>query len=160
MEIDIFVVFDVVLVDGVDIVFFSIGGFDFIVIQVMEFVDDVMVISVYNVVKCGVFVFVVVGNDGFNLWMVENVVLWFMIVVVVIQDRENQGNVFLGDVQVIIGRLMFDGMGMGNVGGLLFVYVGDVVLYLNYVWNVSVCEGGVLDLFIVLGKQGCNNLFI
>lgn len=160
METDILAAFDAALADGVDIVSFSIGGFDPTAIQVTEFADDVMAISAYNAVKRGVFVSAAAGNDGPNPWTVENVAPWFMTVAAATQDRENQGNVLLGDAQVITGRSTFDGTGMGNVGGLPLVYAGDAALYSNYVWNASVCEGGALDPSIVSGKQGCNNLFI
>lgn len=60
--------------DGVDVIFFSVGG------DVVFYDVDGIVIGVFGVVKRGIFVFCLGGNSGFEYGMVLNIVLWMMIV--------------------------------------------------------------------------------
>lgn len=146
---DILAGYDAALADGVDVISFSIGAISGG--EVAEFADDVMAISAYSAVKRGVFVSASAGNDGPALFTVENVAPWFMTVAAATQDRENQGNVSLGDGQVVIGRSNFDGSGMAN-GPKPLLYAGTAPLYSNFIWNASVCQRGALDPSLVLGK--------
>jgi len=76
--VDIVVVIDDVIIDGVDVINYLVG----------DNVDNFSVVELVflNVVAFGVFVFVVVGNVGFGASMVDNVMLWEIMVVVGIYD--------------------------------------------------------------------------
>lgn len=52
------------MVDGVDVIFFFVGG------EVEKYEVDLIVIGVFGVVKSGIFVFCLVGNFGLGLGMV------------------------------------------------------------------------------------------
>lgn len=96
-----------------DVILVFIGFlFDLVIGVIFEFVDDYYVIVFYNVVKKGVFVFLVGGNDGFMVVIIIYVVFWMMIVGVFIMDCDIVVSVVFGNGEVLFGWLIYDGKGL------------------------------------------------
>lgn len=143
--------FDDAWADGVDIISMSIGSKLEPGERVEEFQFDDYAISAYEAVKRGIFVSAAAGNSGPAEMTVANVAPWFMTVASATQDRENQGNVLLGDGQVIIGRSAYDGTGMRS-GGYPLIYGRDAAISTNLAAGASFCQEGTLALQLVAGK--------
>lgn len=138
---DFVFVIDQVVVDGVDVINYLIGGG---VVSIVLVLEDIVF---FNVVVVGVFVVISVGNDGFDLVIVDYVLFWYMMVVVLI-------------ILIWEGIVQFDGFEqVGVLVSVLFgesvigllIYVGDVVVVGVVVMDVQFCLFGIFDFVKVFG---------
>ncbi|KAG0599283.1 hypothetical protein M758_12G140100 [Ceratodon purpureus] len=145
---DLVAAIDQAVLDGVDVISFSIGGF-----SQLEFHSNPIAIATYNAVNQGVFFSASAGNDGPSAGTVENVTPWVTTVAAATQDRDLNAPVELGDGTKLSGRSPFDGTGLNGNLILPLVYAGDAAIDASVAWNASVCQAAdFLDVTLVQGR--------
>lgn len=83
--------FDDAIADGVDIISVSIGGYS------RDLMDDVLAIGSFHAMKRGILTVCAGGNEGPDLWTVNNVSPWVFTVAATTLDRKFKTMVQLGN---------------------------------------------------------------
>ncbi|GLT84481.1 hypothetical protein SLE2022_027070 [Rubroshorea leprosula] len=100
---DILAAMDQAILDGVDVLSLSLGGFD------TPYYRDNIAIGAFHAIKNGVFVSCSAGNSGPDVSSVSNTAPWITTVAASYLDRSFLATVKLGNKQTLMGSSMFTG---------------------------------------------------
>lgn len=146
---DVVAAIDQAVIDGVDVISFSISGFG----QLAPLHSDPFSIAAYNAMKQGIFFSAAAGNAGPAPFTIDHAAPWVTTVAATTQDREIDASVELGNGSRLSGRSTFDGKGLNGNISLPLIYAGDAALNPSLRWNASVCEvAALLNASLVQGK--------
>jgi subtilisin family serine protease len=146
---DIVAAIDKAVIDGVDIISFSVSGFS----TGSPLSDDPFAIAAYNAMKQGIFFSAAAGNDGPEVFTIHHSAPWVTTVGATTQDRAIDSSVELGDGKLLSGRSVFDGRGANGNDSYPLIYAGDAAISTTDPFNASIClSSEYLNPTLIAGK--------
>ncbi|KAL2628652.1 hypothetical protein R1flu_013338 [Riccia fluitans] len=142
---DILAAFDNAVVDGVDILSFSIGG------SPLDYQYDSIAIGAFHAARQGILVVASAGNDGPFMGSVLNIAPWFLTVAAASINRQFLAKVVLGNGEVYQGTTINTfTMKAGEMYPL--VYAGDIPAGKFSGETSRFCEYDTMDEEAIKGK--------
>ncbi|KAK4798505.1 hypothetical protein SAY86_030831 [Trapa natans] len=144
-DMDILAGFDEAIADGVDFISISIGG------QSRSYFEDPIAIGSFHAMRAGILTACSAGNEGPDIFTVQNVAPWILTVGASSIDRQYEAAISLGNGAKSSG-ISINTFSSGN--GMLPLISGALAANSTNIGygNASLCDYGTLNPAMVKGK--------
>ncbi|KAL2902553.1 Cucumisin [Bienertia sinuspersici] len=143
---DLLAAFDMAILDGVDIISVSLGGF-----EPVSYLEDPISLGAFCAMRRGILTSASVGNSGPYLHTADNVAPWMLTVGASTIDRTFTTNVLLGNGMVVEGTLVLNAFDLQNKTFPL-IYGGDAPHISSNSSSSRFCLLDTLNRTLVKGK--------